>query len=61
MLPAQAPHDEAESAVGVEAESHVSGGVEFALELLGATQSRGGSVRHLKSQTPRNKPKHTSH
>lgn len=46
-LPAQTPEGEAQAAVGVQADGDLPGRVELALQLDGATQGTGGSVRHL--------------
>lgn len=45
--PAKAPEDEAQAAVRVQAEGHLSGRVQLALQLDGAAEGTGGGVRHL--------------
>lgn len=47
VLPAQAPESQAQAAVWVQADGDLPGGVELTLQLDGATQGTGGSVRHL--------------
>lgn len=45
--PAKAPEDEAQAAVGVQADGDLSGWVELTLQLDGAAEGTGGGVRHL--------------
>lgn len=45
--PAEAPEHEAQAAVRVQADGHLSGGVQLALQLDGAAEGTGGCVRHL--------------
>lgn len=46
-LPAQAPESEAKAAVGVQADGNLPRRVQLTLQLDGATQGTGGSMRHL--------------
>lgn len=47
FTPAEAPEDEAQAAVGVQADGHLPGRVQLALQLDGAAEGTGGCVRHL--------------
>lgn len=46
-LPAQAPESKAQAAVRVQTDGDLPGWVELTLQLNGATQGTGGSMRHL--------------
>lgn len=46
-LPGEAPQDEAQAAVRVQADGYLARRVELTLQLNGAAQSADGSVRHL--------------
>lgn len=45
--PGEAPQDEAQAAVRVQADGYLARRVELTLQLNGAAQSADGSVRHL--------------
>lgn len=47
FTPAEAPEDEAQAAVGVQADGHLPRRVQLALQLDGAAEGTGGCVRHL--------------
>lgn len=49
-LPGEAPQDEAQATVWVQADGYLAWGVEFTLQFNGAAQSADRSVRHLKKQ-----------
>ena len=47
MLPGEAPQDEAQATVRVQADGYLARGVELTLQLNGAAQSTDCSMRHL--------------
>ena len=51
VLPGEAPQYEAQATVGVQADGYLTGRVQLALQLDGATQSTGGSMGHLNTHT----------
>lgn len=54
-VPCEAPQDEAQTAVGIQADGNLARGVEFTLQLYGAAQRADGCVRDLQKAKRCNK------
>lgn len=54
LLPGEAPLYEAQAAVGVQTDRHLTGGVQLTLQLDRTAEGTGGSVRHLHSREDKN-------